>query len=37
MDSALPNDLKVQAHLDGEYREFVVLSQVDDQLGLALT
>ena len=37
MDEALPGDLKVQAHLDGEYREFIVLSQVDDQLRLALT
>ena len=37
MDAALPGDLKVQAHLDGEYREFIVLSQVDDQLRLALT
>lgn len=37
MGRALPNDLKVQAHLDGEYREVVVLSQVDDPLRLALT
>ncbi len=36
MDQAAPEDLKAQAELDGEYREFMVLTQAEEDIWLVL-
>lgn len=36
MDQAAPEDLKVQAEYEGEYREFIVLTQAEEDLWLIL-